>query len=108
MGLAVGASAVIANGQTTSGAVDHRGYSAGGFSIPSAFTGASVSFLACDTIDGTYQALYTTANALVSIPVAASRSYPLPAELDGWAFFKIVSASSEAADRTIRLTLKDR
>lgn len=75
-----------------------------GFVMPSAFTGASVTFqVSAD--DSTYQALYDSANAQVSITVVASRTYTFKADVracfQGWPYIKIVSASSEGGARSI-------
>lgn len=97
--------ATIANGQTTSGAIDARGLSQIGLVMPSAFTGTTISFNV--SADGaTYQALYDATNTLVSVTVAASRSYALPSTLLAWPYFKIVSGSAEAAARTLTITGK--
>lgn len=92
---------IIASGQTTSAVVDQTGGLVSGIALPAAFTGASVSFTVCGTEGGTYQALYDETNTLVSLTVAVSRSYILPAAIAAWPYFKIVSASAEGADRTI-------
>lgn len=90
----------IANGATKSDAFDNRNCEHAGVVIPAAFTGASISFEV--SADGaTYQALYDTSDALVSQNVTQGRSYDLPNALDGWPFFKIVSASAEGAARSI-------
>lgn len=97
--------AAIANGAATSSAVEQQVEAFGGFLMPAAFTGATVSFTVSQ--DGvTYVALYSAANALVSITVAASRAYPLPSELAGFRYFKFVSASNEGAERAIEVALK--
>ena len=95
----------IANGTTTSEAINSAGYALFGLVMPSAFTGASVTFTTSH--DGTtYQALYDTTNTQVSLTVAASRNYDLPTSLASWPYFKIVSASSEGAARTLYIVKK--
>lgn len=95
----------IANGATVSDAMQISEFAALGLVMPAAFTGASVSFQVSH--DGTtYQALYDTTNNLVSLTVAVSRSYDLPAALSAWRFFKVVSASAEGADRSLVISAK--
>ena len=101
---------VIANGQTTSGAVGNtgarRGYKRIGVALPATFTGASISFSV--SADGTtYQALYAITATLVSVTVVQGRSYDLPEELQPWPFFKIVSASAEGAERTLKVVMAE-
>ena len=97
--------ATIASGDTVSGAISHKEFATGGFRMPATFTGSSVTFQVSD--DGsTYAALYNSSNAQISISVAASRCYPLPAELMGFRFFKIVSSNAEGGDRTIGVCFK--
>jgi hypothetical protein len=100
--------AVIANGSTTSNAVD-LGVSAPdgglvGFVMPAAFTGASVSFQV-SVDDSTYQALNDSANSAVSVTVTAGKTYGFKADVRscfvGFRFIKFVSASSEGGARTI-------
>lgn len=98
--------ATIANGATTSDVIDVKGYAIHGLIMPAAFTGASVSFTVSDVHDGTFVALYDSAGVLVSVPVVASRAYDLPAELAVWPFVKIVSASAEAAARSLKVLSK--
>lgn len=95
----------IANGATTSDACSSAGYAIFGLVMPSAFTGASVTFTVSH--DGTtYQALHDTTNTQVSLTVTASKSYDLPTALASWPSFKIVSASSEGAARTLQIVKK--
>lgn len=95
----------IASGQTTSGAIDLRKHAFGGFVLPTAFTGASVSFEGSHDGD-TFEPLYKADNTLESVTVAQGRAYAFPSALGHFAYGKIVSASNEAADRTIGLTIK--
>ncbi len=94
------ATAVIASGQTLSGAfyVGHKVPLA--VQMPAAFTGASISFSGSE--DGvTYQPIYS-GNALYSENVTAAKN----CNLDGGAlapypYLKVLSASAEGADRTL-------
>lgn len=91
----------IANGATTSNAVEGRASSAFGLQMPAAFTGTTITFTVSADGGTTFQALYSITNTLVTMTVAASRSYDLPGELTAWSQWKIVSGSSEGATRTL-------
>lgn len=108
------ATTTIANGATDSstitlgsGTTNDNIKTLQGFVMPAAFTGASVSFKV--SLDGTnFYPLYDSTNSLVSITVAASRAYTLPADtFNGWPYMKIVSGASEAAQRTITVSMFD-
>lgn len=98
--------ATIPASDTVSNAISCAGYASGGFRMPSSFTGNSVTFTVSDTTAGTFVPLRNSSNSDVSISVAASKGYPLPAELFGHGAFKIVSSDTEAAERAIGVTLK--
>lgn len=91
----------IANGQTTTTAFTASNFVAFGLQMPAAFTGTTITFTVSADDDTTYQALYDVNNVQVSMTVAASRSYDLPAELASWDHFKIVSGSAEGAARSL-------
>ena len=95
----------IANGATTSSALDYADYITGNYFIPAAFTGATVTFqISPDGV--TWTTLYDATNTLIQPGVAASRAYPLPSEAAGANYIRIVSASAELAARTIEVTKK--
>lgn len=98
--------ASIANAGTKTNAIAVGDFATGSFAIPSQFTGAAITFEGSNEDDGTFTPLYTAANAAVSITVAASRAYPLPAEAMAWRFIKLVSGGAEAAARSIIVCLK--
>jgi hypothetical protein len=99
------ATATITSGQTSTGAIEISGAAFIGLEMPAAFTGTTISFTV--SRDGTtFAALYDEFNTLVSMTVAASRNYELPASLTTWGYMKIVSGSSEGADRTLGIALK--
>lgn len=99
---------VIASGTTTSGVIDSTGHKVMAIMFPT-MTGATVTFTACDTPDGTFLPVYddagsqysvtATDNACVAIDAAALALAPVR-------YFKIVSASSEGADRTLKILYK--
>lgn len=97
--------ATIAISSSTSSAIPITGKVILGLVVPSAITGTAFTFTVSH--DGTtYQALYDTTNTQVSLTVAASRNYDLPSELASWPYFKIVSNGTEAAARTLYVTMK--
>jgi hypothetical protein len=97
----------IANGATSSGAVDLQGRGVVQIILPAAFTGASITFTASPN-DGTYQALYNTSNTALSMTVTQGRTYILaPSDLVGVRYLKLVSASAEGASRTIGIVSRE-
>lgn len=99
-------SAVIANAGTKSAAVDLGGLTLVGIHLPATFTGVALTFETCDTLTGTFQPLYN-GSGQVSYTVAQARSYAIdPKDFYGVRYLKVVSGSSEAAERTMTLRLK--
>lgn len=97
----------IANGQTTSGAIDLQGLVICQIIMPAAFTSASISFTSSHN-DGTYQPLYNTANTALSITIGTSRTYNIaPSDFAGCRFLKIVSAGAEGGSRTIGIITRE-
>ena len=90
--------ATIANGAAVSGAIDLRGYAGGLIRMPAAWTAAHVGFQVSDATAGTYVPLYDRDGALVTINVAVSRAYPLPAEAFGARYVKLWSQNGAGAD----------
>jgi hypothetical protein len=105
--------AVIAAGATKSGACDLGnvgGEGLAGFILPDDFTGTAITFeVNFEDDDDTYKPLYNAGSAL-SITVAQARAQGLTADqrnlLRGWRFIKLVSGSTEAAERSIKLLVK--
>lgn len=100
-------SAAVASGGTTTGPISTEGMSRGAFSIPATFTSTAVTFSVSHDQGVTYTALYNASNALVSITVAVSRAYPLPAEVFGATSFKMVFGSAEGGARVVKYSLTD-
>jgi len=90
---------VIANGSTSTETINVAQFTSGSFSIPSAFTGATVQ------VQYSNNGLNWT-NVESAISVAADNTYSLPGEAFDAQFVRLVSASSEAAERTITLGLR--
>jgi len=100
-------STTIANGATVSAAVSCPGFTRGAFLIPTGWSGgASVSFQVADAIDGTFAALYDSANALVSQNVTQTRWYAFPDAVLKARAFKIVAVGATGANETILYVLK--
>ena len=99
--------ATIAISTTTSDAVDLDGLALVGLHMPAAFTGTALTFSVNDG-EGTYNVLADGAGADVSKTVAASKFINLaPSDFAGVNKIKLISGSSEAAAREIRLVLRD-
>ena len=100
------ATVTIASSGTTSNAIDLVGMNLVGIQFPSAFTGSTVSFEA--SLDGSnYYAIADTAGTDLSVTVTADRLVALvAADLSCVRFLKIVSDSSEGAERTITLAIR--
>jgi hypothetical protein len=95
--------ATIAISTTTSGAIDMGGMNLVGLIMPAAMTGTSMTFQG--SVDGTnYFDLYDSSGTQLSITIAASRFILLvPADFAAVRYLKLVSGSSEAAERSINL-----
>lgn len=100
-------SATIANGQQISSVINCGGLTLCGVKIPSAFTGTALTFLMCDTIDGTYVPVNGVDGSAISYTVAPSGYYALdPKDFQGIQFLEIKSGTAEAAARTLICALK--
>ena len=96
----------IANAGTTSTAIDCRSCTIVGIIIPSAFTGTSLTFTASDD-NSTFRDLYNSHGAQYYCVVAVDRHIAL--ELSDFMcarYFKLVSGSTEGAERTITVVLR--
>lgn len=102
-------SVVIANGATTSGAIElEGGATIVGIRLPSAFTGTSITLTESTSTTGTFQAVYDNTGTQITFTVAASRTVLIdPSYTLGLRFIKLVSGSSEGADRTIQVIIKE-
>jgi hypothetical protein len=93
---------VLASGGTTSAEIDLGGTMLVGLQMPSTFTGTSVTFTVANASGGTFQTMKDGAGNSVSKTVAASQYIAIdPTLFRGVRFCKIVSGSTEGADRTI-------
>ena len=98
-------SVVITLNGTVSGAVDLEGVTLLGIKTPAALTGTAMTFQISH--DGTtYTALYNTSGSIVGITVAASRYIgSLREDFEGFRYLKLVSGTTEVAERTFILSL---
>lgn len=99
----------IASGQTTSGVINTGSYTAAGLHLTAALTGATVTFTGSPSETGSFQTVKDSDGSTVSVATATAGAIGFSgAELDAlsaWPFIKVVSASSEAADRSLTLML---
>jgi hypothetical protein len=99
-------SVTIANGQTDSGVLWCGDYAQVILVLPAEFTGSTIGFKVCGTADGTFVTLYDKTNTAMSLTVTQNRAYPIPIDVFPAAFLKLVSGSSEGADRAITVLAK--
>jgi hypothetical protein len=106
--------AVIANGESLSGAVDLRSYRLAGVIMPAAWTAAALSFQAAESPIGTFGEAVDSAGAPLAVTAAASQYIVFVAALQEAAaalgVIKVRSGTSgaavnQAATRTLRLVL---
>lgn len=106
LGSLISASALIESGESESAVIKTQGLSLCGILLPASFTGTALTFLACDTVDGTFVGVYDSAGAL-SYTVAQARYIAIdPKDFQGIEFLKIKSGSNEGADRTLVCSMK--
>jgi len=96
----------IANGATTSGALDcSSGRTLVGIILPAALTGTTMTFTTAPTSTGTYVPVYdpNATDAAYEVTVGTARYIPLnPVAFAGCRFIKLVSGASEGGVRTIK------
>lgn len=98
---------VISSGGTKSAAVSLAGTTLTGIYMPATFTGTAVTFEAATSLTGTYLPVQDGAGSAISKTVAASQYIKIdPGDFAGVRFLKIVSGSTEGADRTVTLSLR--
>lgn len=93
----------ISSGGTKTDEIKVYGCSLGAFELPASFDGTSISFEG--SLDGTnYAPIYDSQGIAVTVPtVAVSRVYAVdPTVFHAFNFIKIVSGSTESANRTIK------
>lgn len=99
--------ATILSGQTTSDEIDLNGTTLCGFHLPAAITGTTLKITAASAAGGTFNTVQS-AGADYSLTIAASKYVPIEnlAIVSGLRFIKIVSGSSEGADRLVGIATR--
>jgi hypothetical protein len=95
----------IASAGQDSTALDISAWIAGGFLIPSAMTGTSLTYKVSHTTSGHVELRDQYGN-VVTTPIAVSTAYPIPAEAAGFNSLIIRSSAAEGATRTINWVRK--
>lgn len=99
---------VIANGASLSGGLNLNGRVLCGVYMPGAWTAAGLSFAACDTLAGTYEAIQTATAEYVATAAASQYVALDPVVFYGVRFIKVRSgtvalAVNQGAARTLTL-----
>ena len=97
----------IASSETDSTAIDCGGMVFTGFILPATFTGTAVTFKVSDD-NSTFYALKGSDGNDISYTVAQGNAYAVENAVlfAGWRWIKIISGSSEGAERTIKVSLR--
>lgn len=100
--------ATIASSGTTSGVIDLGGATLCGIIVPAAMTGSAISLQMSNDDTGTFVAVQDGAGSDLSLAIAASKYVPFSnlTLMAGLRFIKLVSNSTEAAERTITLVTR--
>jgi hypothetical protein len=102
--------ATIASGQNTSDEIDLSGTDLCGIEFPAAMTGATMKIQMASASGGTFKTVQKdeVGGGDYTITVTASKYVPITnlAVVAGLRFIKLVSASNEAADRSIVLATR--
>ena len=100
----------ISDSTTVSDAFDTKYFQLAGLIFP-AMTGSTITFQASDTLTGTYVAVNDDANAAYSITKGTSAIAigmgDVLAAMAPFRYLRLVSGSAEAADRSIKVILKE-
>jgi len=98
--------AIIGNGASESSAIACYGRILNSIEMPSAITGTLLSLKV--SYDGTtYKDYYNSeGDKIVITPIADTILGLLPADMSGFLFFKLISNSAEAAERTFKIGMR--
>lgn len=97
----------ISSGGTTSAEIDMRLWTLCGIHLPAAFTGAALTFSVATASGGTFDIMKDGTGASYSKTIAQGQYLPLnPADFAGVGFLKIISGSTEGADRVLTLAVR--
>lgn len=100
--------AMIASGQTTSQLIDLLDYEPVALHIPSAFTGTTITIIGCDTKSGKFKTVQDGEGADLNLQVTVNKIIPIPnlGVVSSLRYIKIVSSSTEAAKRLIKVVTR--
>lgn len=96
----------ITAGATTSSVLDVQEAIIAGAAFPATMTGASFTVEVSAFSSGPFAPLLDDTGAAYTRPLAGNDRYTLPGDLAAWNYARIVSASAEAATRTITVNTK--
>lgn len=97
----------IANGATLSDALRFDHYEYLGLIFPASFTGATVTFVASDTEDGTYVDVLKDDGNAYTVTASDSKAVAIdPRYVAPWRFLKVKSASAETGAKSITAVMK--
>jgi hypothetical protein len=93
----IATSVTVDSALADSQAIVFKGFTTGVTLVPSGSSINTLTYYVSSTEDGTYIQLYNSSGA-VSTTVAAGRAYPLPAELEGAGYIKLVGNADGVVD----------
>ena len=97
-------SVTISSGTTTSPEIDLGGTDLVGIMLPATMTGTTMTFTAATATGGTYQAVQDGTGSAISKTISGGKYIAIdPTLLHGVRYLKLVSGSSEGADRAITI-----
>jgi hypothetical protein len=98
--------AVIAASGTTSSVIRNVNGQFRAFQLPT-MTGTAITFTVSSTFGGTYVAVEAVGGTAISVTTESSKAYAVPEDVRHFPFIKMVSGSTEAAERTIVIFRND-
>lgn len=100
--------AIVASGQQVSSVLNTGGAVLCGVLLPAALTSTALTFLTCDTADGTFVPVASTTDGTVLTFTVAQGTYCAvdPKDFSGIQFMQIKTGSAEGAARTLICSLK--
>lgn len=97
----------LEDGETTTPAIDLNGTTLIGLRIEGVITNSTITFLVCDTVNGTFTQAIDNSGSPISITVASNKSSPLASvDFEPWQFIKIVAGSAQSGNLTIKVISK--
>lgn len=97
----------IANGESVSNAIDLTDQVVTGITMPDDWDGTEITFLACDTADGTYLPVHAAGGTEFSVTTAASRHvYIDPDVTRSIKFLQLDAGTAQTPARTFTITVE--